>query len=86
MKHPNRKLHRIGSTAPAREPTTIIKDGQIPGNFSIVPLLLAEREIPAEVRQALLEGHRQDAAEMLMQLYKLSCDEASALLDVFACE
>lgn len=47
----------MGSTAPAREPKTITKDGRIPGNFSVVPLLLAEREIPAEVRQALLEGH-----------------------------
>lgn len=63
-----------------------MKDGRIPGNFSVVPSLLAEREIPAEVRQALLEGHRQDAAEMLMQQYKLSFAEASALLDVFACE
>ena len=51
-----------------------------------MPLLLAEGEIPAEVRQALLEGRRLDAAEMLMQKYGLNCDDASALLDVFACE
>ena len=90
MKQPNRKRHRIWLTAghiePAREPKTTIKDGQIPEHFSVVPLLLAEGEIPAEVRQALLAGRRQDAAEMLMQKYGLSCDEASDLLDVFACE
>jgi len=49
-------------------------------------LLLAEEDIPAEVRQALLEERRQDAAEMLMQKYGLSCVEASNLLDIFACE
>ena len=49
-------------------------------------LLRAEGAIPAEVRQALLAGRRQDAAEMLMQQYRLSCDEASDLLDVFARE
>ena len=83
--HPNRKL-RIRLTASAREPKTITKDGQIPGQFSVVPLLLAEGQIPAEVRQALLAGRRQDAAQMLMQQYGLSCNEASDLLDVFACE
>jgi hypothetical protein len=56
------------------------------GDFSVVPLLGAEGELPAEVREALLTGRRQDAAEMLMQQYGLNCDEASDLLDVFACE
>ena len=90
MKYPNRKLDRIGLAAshvePARETRTMKKDGPMPGHFSVVPLLRAEGEIPAEVRQALLAGRRQDAAEMLMQKYGLSCDEASDLLDVFACE
>jgi hypothetical protein len=56
--------------------------------FLDISQLLAPREgeIPAEVRQALLAGRRQEAAEMLMQKYGLSCDEASDLLDVFACE
>jgi hypothetical protein len=85
VKHPNRKL-RIRLTASAREPKTIIKDGQIPEQFSVVPLLLAEGEIPSIVRQALLEGRRQDAAAMLMHQYGLSCAEASDLLDFFACE
>ena len=86
VKHPDRKLHRIKFTVPGRKPKAIINDGKIPGQFSVVPLLLAEGQIPAEVRQALLAGHRQDAAQMLMQQYGLSCDEASDLLDVFACE
>ena len=51
-----------------------------------MPLLSAEGELPAEVREALLAGRRQNAAEMLMQQYGLNCDEASDLLDVFACE
>jgi hypothetical protein len=59
---------------------------QIPGHLSVVPLLLAEGQIPAEVQQVLREGHLRDAAEMLIQRYGLSCDEASDLLDVFACE
>ena len=84
VKHPDRKL-RIRLAASAREPKTIKKDGQIPGQFSVVPLLLAEGQIPAEVRQALLAGHRQDAAQMLMQQYGLSCNEVSDLLDFFAC-
>jgi hypothetical protein len=62
------------------------EQGRIPGHFSVAPLLRAEGEIPAEGRQALLAGRRLDAAEILMQQYGLSCDEASDLLDVFACE
>jgi hypothetical protein len=54
-------------------------------NFSIVPLLLAEEEIPAEARQALAENRLNDAAELLMRDYELSCVEASDLLDVSAC-
>ena len=50
------------------------------GFVSVAPLLLAEEDIPAEVRQALLEERRHDAAEMLMQKYGLSCVEASDLL------
>jgi hypothetical protein len=54
-------------------------------SFSVVPLLLAEAEIPAEARQALVENRLQDAAGLLMQEYGLSCVEASHLLDVSAC-
>ncbi len=63
----------------------ITKKGPFPMSFSLVPLLLAEEEIPAEARQALLENRRQDAAEVLMEEYGLSCIEASDLLDVSAC-
>jgi hypothetical protein len=36
-------------------------------HLSVVPLLLAEGQIPAEVQQVLREGHLRDAAEMLIQ-------------------
>lgn len=64
----------------------IKKKGPIPTSLSVVPLLLAEEEIPAEAREALLENRLQDAAELLMQEYGLSCIEASDLLDVSVCE
>jgi hypothetical protein len=35
-------------------------------SFSLVQLLLAERDIPAEVRQAIVEHRLRDAAELLM--------------------
>jgi len=54
--------------------------------FSVLPLLLAEEEIPAEAREALLQNRLQDAAKLLMQEYGLSCIEASHLLDVSACQ
>jgi len=54
-------------------------------SFSVVPLLRAEQEISTAARQALAENRLQDAAELLMQEYGLSCIEASHLLDVFAC-
>lgn len=53
--------------------------------LSFVPLLLAGQSISPEVREALRENRLQDAAEMLMQEYGLSCVEASHLLDVSAC-
>ena len=76
----------VSHVGPAHKSTSMAEQGQIPGHFSAAPLLLADGEIPAEVRQALLAGRRQEAAEMLMQQYGLSCDEASDLLDVFACK
>jgi hypothetical protein len=53
--------------------------------FSLVPLLLAEKELPTDARRALLENRLQDAAETLMRSYGLSCVEASQLLNVAAC-
>jgi len=86
VKHPDRKLHRIKFTVPGRKPKAIINDGKIPGHFSVAALLLPDGEIPSAVRQALLEGRRQDAAAILMHQYGLSCAEASDLLGFFACE
>ena len=57
-----------------------------PTAFSVIPLLLAEDEIPARAREALLEGRRQDAAGVLMQEYGLSCGDAGQLLEVAACD
>lgn len=54
-------------------------------SFSLVPLLLGNKQIPAEVRKALVENRLQDAAELIMQQYGLDCIEASHLLDVSAC-
>ena len=53
--------------------------------FSIVPLLLFNRDISAEVRRALVESRLRDAAQMLMREHGLSCIEAGDLLGVGAC-
>jgi NAD(P)-dependent dehydrogenase (short-subunit alcohol dehydrogenase family) len=53
--------------------------------FSLVPLLLGGRSISAKVRQALLDNHLKDAAELLMQEYGLTCAEAGDLLGVTPC-
>jgi hypothetical protein len=55
------------------------------GGFSVVPLLLAEEQIPAEARRALVENRLLDAARLLMREYGLSCTEAGDLLDVSTC-
>ncbi len=90
MNSRNRKRDIRKSTSsypgPARKQKPLSEPGKISGHFSVVPLLLAEGEIPSVVRQALLQGRRQDAAAMLMHQYGLSCAEASDLLDFFACQ
>ena len=53
--------------------------------FSLVPLLLANRDISAEARKALVENRLQDAAAILMEQNGLSCVEAGQLLGVSAC-
>jgi hypothetical protein len=53
--------------------------------LSLVPLLLAEADVPVEARRALREGRRQDAAELLMDRYGLTRPDAGALTDVAAC-
>jgi hypothetical protein len=55
------------------------------GHFSIVPLLLFNRDISAEARRALVESRLRDAAEMLVREHGLSCVEAGDLLGVAAC-
>jgi hypothetical protein len=74
-----------GRARMARESNRIPDKGRFPMSFSLVPLLIMEKEIPAEARQALVENRLNDAAELLMREYGLSCIEAGDLLDVTAC-
>jgi hypothetical protein len=55
-------------------------------SFSIVPLLLGNRDISTEARQALIENRLRDAAGLLMHEHGLSCLETSHLLDISACD
>jgi hypothetical protein len=48
----------VSPVSPGQESTTMANQGQIPGHFSVAPLLLVEQENSAEVRQALLEERR----------------------------
>jgi hypothetical protein len=50
-----------------------------------VASLLAEADIPAEAGRALVDNRLEDAAELLMQEYGLSCVEAGYFLNIFAC-
>ena len=54
-------------------------------SFSVLPLLLFNRDISAETRRALVENRLQDAAQLLMRQYELSCLEVSHLLDISVC-
>lgn len=54
-------------------------------SFSLVPMLVAGKTVSAELRQALREKCWEDAAELLMRDYGLTCAEASDLLDVPVC-
>lgn len=54
--------------------------------LSFVPLLIGGKSISPEIKQVLRENRLQDAAELIMQKYGLSCVEAGQLLDVSACD
>jgi hypothetical protein len=54
--------------------------------LSFIPLLLGGKSIFPEARQALRENRLQDAAQLLIEQYGLSCVEAGHLLDVSACD
>lgn len=54
-------------------------------SISLVPMLVAGESISAEVRQALRENRRNDAAELLMREHGLTCVEAGDLLDLPVC-
>jgi hypothetical protein len=55
-------------------------------SLSLVPLLLTGKSISPEARQALRENRLQDAGELLMRKYGLTCIEAGHLLDVPLCK
>jgi hypothetical protein len=54
-------------------------------SLSLIPMLVAGKTISDEARQALLENRFDDAAELLMKDYGLTCAETSDLLDVPVC-
>jgi FAD synthase len=60
--------------------------GRMHMKLSLVPLLITGQSVSPEIRQALRENRFKDAAQLLMQLYGLSCIEAGQLLDVGACD
>jgi hypothetical protein len=89
MNQVNQKPDRLqpvsSRTCAAPKTETMVKDARTPGHFSVVPLLLFNRDISVETRRALAEDRLYDAAEGLMQEHGLSCIEASDLLQVSAC-
>jgi hypothetical protein len=50
-------------------------------NLSVVELLIRDEAIPADVRMAIAEGRMDEAGRRLMELFDLSFDEATALVD-----
>ena len=51
----------------------------------VAELLVADTAIPADVRLALSEGRDEEAGQLLMELFNLSCDEAKALVTRTRC-
>jgi hypothetical protein len=54
--------------------------------ISFVPLLLGSKSLSPEVRSALIENRRADAAILLMQQFDLNCREAGELVNVSICD
>jgi hypothetical protein len=54
-------------------------------SLSLVPMLVAGQSISPEAREALHENRLEDAAELFIQQYGLTCAEASDLLDISVC-
>ena len=70
----------------ATEGTRTLKKGRSSMKLSLVPMLIAGESISPEARLALRENRLNDAAEILMRQYDLSCVEAGDLLDVSVCD
>jgi hypothetical protein len=54
-------------------------------SLSVLELLLTDETIPADVRDAIRDGRAGEAGRRLMELYDLSCEEATALIDQHIC-
>jgi hypothetical protein len=54
--------------------------------FSLVPLLLFNRDISEQTRRALQENRLRDAAKLIIRRYGLSCLEVSDLLNISVCD
>ncbi len=65
LRETQRKYARQNRPSPPsnrfREVAFVDQGGECPMSFSMVPLPLAEREIPAQAREALLENRRRGA-------------------------
>jgi hypothetical protein len=53
--------------------------------FQMAQLVALERDLPDQVRIALVEGRRDEAGRMLMQSFELTCQEASELVETHLC-
>ena len=88
MKRKGPRCGFVPSKSPAGaafERTRNAAKGRSPMSFSVLPLLLVNRDISAEARRALVENRLQDAAQLLMRQYELSCLEVGHLLDISVC-
>lgn len=54
-------------------------------SLTLVPMLMAGQSISPKARQALRDNRLEDAAELLMKEFGLTCAEANDLLGVSVC-
>jgi hypothetical protein len=52
----------------------------------VARLLLEDRDIHPDIREAITQGDTETAAHLLMDTYDLDCAEASTLVDVPICD
>ena len=54
--------------------------------LQVVQLLAHDREIPGQVRAAIVEGKLEQAGMLLMDAFGLTCEEAGDLVDRSLCD